>query len=179
MGEVNMRLTVKDELNQAKVTFKENETKAEPEAEAEQEAEAETQKDQVESNHVVNPCTQQGQNPMQQPQRDMLEQKLTNKNPYKYPELLENYETLYMEFGYIGTAKFKDFGDLLPTIFNVYARDDLNAIIYNGHAGDYDFYDLEFFSQELKTDENDCKDEWKLYSNGDIYLGNDLVLQYI
>lgn len=180
----------------------------------------ETQKEQLACHHIVNPCTPQGQNPMQQPQsnttielpatakvfghgystpckydldahhtikmsekttQEIAEDRkvLVSKNPYKYPKILENYEVLYMEFGYINTAKFNNFWDLLPIIFCLYTTDDLSDTIYNGHAGDYDFYDLEYFAQEVSYTENDCTDEWKIYSNGDIYLGDDLVLQHI
>lgn len=84
-----------------------------------------------------------------------------------------------MEFGHINTSKFNNFCDLLPTIFCLYTTDDLSDTIYNGHAGDYDFYDLEYFAQEVSCLENDCTDQWKIYANGDIYLGNDIVLQHV
>lgn len=287
-----MRLTIKEELKQAKVTFKPEETK-----EAIKDMATETQTEQIECHHIVNPCTPQGQNLMQQPQSNttielpatakvfghgystpckydleahheqtivkkicpeieaelaarpyllpkynltgqtidtkygecpvvdltlkqmincgyavvgedhktqhailkreydmyavkikfetvnvtnkILQEALKKKNPYKYPEILDNYLILYMEFGFIETVEATRFMDLLPSIFCIYTKDDLSEPIYNGHAGDYDFYDLQYFALEVADKLKDCDDKWKIHTNGDIYLGDDLVLQQI
>ena len=90
---------------------------------------------------------------------------------------IRDYETLYMEFGCIREAEAERFKDLLPTIYMLYTDDDLSKPIYTGHAGDYDFADLEIFAEEEKalTHEYIFSERWQLKANGDLWLGDELI----